>query len=490
MNSSIHRHRRRRAAGSRFPGRPVAWALLTLVAAPWPTVAEERPTAETPPGGAPCRIEIVERESGWPVPLVELRTTHQARFVSDNAGVIALDLPEAMGQETWFDVRGHGYGVAADGFGNRGVRLVPRPGATLRVEVERSIIARRLGRLTGAGLFAEDERSGGGPRVAERRGVFGCDSVRVATHRGRLHWAWGDTTVPRYPLGVFDTTGATTGLAPLTAPVPPLALSFDMFVTDGARPRGICPMPGSGPTWIGGLISLPDASGTDRLVATYVKIRAALEPYEAGLCVWDDGAAVFRPHRLVWARSDAAPLPPPLPDGHPVRYRDPAGGERVVFGDPLPTLECAATFEAWENPAAWLALVPQPSIARRDGAAVVPHRGSIAWNGWRRRWITVFTEKFGSPSALGEVWYAEAPAPTGPWAGAVKVLSHDNYSFYNPRIDAELTAADGPVVLFEGTYSATFAADPVPTPRYDYNQVLYRLDLDDPRLASDPSTGD
>lgn len=22
-----------------------------------------------------------------------------------------------------------------------------------------------------------------------------------------------------------------------------------------------------------------------------------------------------------------------------------------------------------------------------------------------------------------------------------------------------------------------------PTPRYDYNQILYRLDLDDPRLA-------
>ena len=25
--------------------------------------------------------------SGWPVPLIELRTTHQVRFVSDNAGV-------------------------------------------------------------------------------------------------------------------------------------------------------------------------------------------------------------------------------------------------------------------------------------------------------------------------------------------------------------------------------------------------------------------
>lgn len=35
---------------------------------------------------APCRIEVVERGSDWPVPLVELRTTHHATFVTDNAG--------------------------------------------------------------------------------------------------------------------------------------------------------------------------------------------------------------------------------------------------------------------------------------------------------------------------------------------------------------------------------------------------------------------
>ena len=52
----------------------------------------------------PCRIEIVEERTGWPVPLVELRTTHHARFVSDNAGRIAFDLPELMGRETWFEV--------------------------------------------------------------------------------------------------------------------------------------------------------------------------------------------------------------------------------------------------------------------------------------------------------------------------------------------------------------------------------------------------
>src|SRR5436190_4659792 len=107
-----------------------------------------------------CRIEVVEQGSGWPVPLVELRTTHQARFITDNAGVIAFDLPELMGRETWFDVIGHGYEIPKDGFGYRGVRLTPEPGQTLKIEVTRTIIARRLGRVTGGGIFAESQKFG------------------------------------------------------------------------------------------------------------------------------------------------------------------------------------------------------------------------------------------------------------------------------------------------------------------------------------------
>ena len=106
----------------------------------------------------PCRIDVVEEQSGWPVPLVELRTVHNVRFVSDNAGVIAFDLPELMGVETWFFVEGHGYGVPKDGFGYRGVRLTPETGGRLTVKVRRQLPARRLGRITGAGLFGESQK--------------------------------------------------------------------------------------------------------------------------------------------------------------------------------------------------------------------------------------------------------------------------------------------------------------------------------------------
>jgi hypothetical protein len=114
---------------------------------------------------------------------------------------------------------------------------------------------------------------------------------------------------------------------------------------------------------------------------------------------------------------------------------------------------------------------------------VEPHSGSIAWNAYRRRWVTVFMQNFGKPSVFGELWYAESESPYGPWGRAVKILSHKNYTFYNPRLHPEFTPEDSPVLLFEGTYTSAFADRPAPTPRYDYNQILYRLDPDDPRLA-------
>ena len=65
----------------------------------------------------------------------------------------------------------------------------------------------------------------------------------------------------------------------------------------------------------------------------------------------------------------------------------------------------------------------------------------------------------------------------------VKVLSHDRYTFYNPRLHPEMTPDGSPVLLFEGTYTRQFSATKDPTPRHDYNQILYRIDLDDPQLA-------
>ncbi|MEI7946121.1 MAG: hypothetical protein WCJ02_05470 [bacterium] len=433
-------------------------------------------------GITPCRIEVVEKGSGWPVPLVELRTTHQVRLVTDNAGVIAFDLPELMGRETWFEVIGHGYERPKDGFGMRGVRLTPEPGKTIRVEVERTIVAKRLGRLTGGGIFAESQKLGAEATWQESE-ELGCDTIQLAVHRGKLFWAWGDTIMARYPLGVFDTTSATTELQPLASFEPPVRVKYNYFRDSKGFPRGVAKMPGSGPTWISGYMSLPDKAGVHHLVATYVKIKPPLDSYEAGLCVWNDATSTFERLLVIWTKSEAAPKQPLLPDGHPNLWTDTNHKQWMLMGDPLPRMRFPATFEAWQNKSTWEPLTPQATvIAADDGRSVKPHTGSIAYNAFRKRWVTVFMEHFGKPAAFGELWYAEAESPLGPWGKAVKVLSHDNYTFYNPRLHMEHTPEKAPFILFEGTYTVTFANKPAPTPRYEYTQILYRLDLDDPAL--------
>jgi hypothetical protein len=108
---------------------------------------------------------------------------------------------------------------------------------------------------------------------------------------------------------------------------------------------------------------------------------------------------------------------------------------------------------------------------------------ALTWNAHRQRFVQIVLQSGGSSSAFGELWYVEADTPLGPWVYARKVVTHDNYTFYNPRQHPFFDQAGGRVIFFEGSYTTTFADDPPPTPRYEYNQIMYRLDLDDPRRA-------
>lgn len=459
-------------------------------------------------GAEPFRITVREKGSGWPVPLIELRTTDHVRWVTDNAGVVAFDLPEAMGHETWLTVSGHGYEIAADGLGSRGVRVKPVAGGATVIEVERKNVAYRVGRLTGAGLFGESEKCDPTLQHGIDLGIVGCDSIQNAVHRGRLYWFWGDTTLRKYPLGIFHATGATTALPPQGKLIPPLRMPLEYFVDDEHQPKAVAKMPGDGPTWLTGVVSINDRQGTPRLVASYMKVKPPLTIYQWGLAVWNESSQVFEPLRIVWTQSEDTPKAPPIAEGHAVRWTDDQGKAWILFGNPFPRLRCPDSFEAWQEPSNWEPLqfpsvitraattdAPKSNNLDSNGAAshvpgsteapkneVVPHSGSLAWNPYRKKWIAVFMEHFGKPSGFGEVWYVEGTGPLGPWGRAVKIVSHDNYSFYNPKLHPEFSADGSTDLYFEGTYAAMFAQRAEPTPRYDYNQILYRLDLTHPAL--------
>ena len=112
---------------------------------------------------------------------------------------------------------------------------------------------------------------------------------------------------------------------------------------------------------------------------------------------------------------------------------------------------------------------------------VIAHRGSVFWNEYLKNYIMILCQVRGT-SNLGEIWYSQAESPEGPWRFARKIVTHNKYSFYNPTQHKFFDQEGGRIIYFEGTYTDSFSGAALPTPRYNYNQIMYRLDLSDARL--------
>lgn len=474
------------------------------------------------------KIQVVDEATGRGIPLIELKTVLNQRFITDSAGVVAIREPELFEQTVFFQVGGHGYEFPKDGFGFRGKQLKVEPGGEATLKIKRLNIAERLYRVTGAGIYADTVSLGEKPPIAQpllNAQVSGSDSVVTAIYRGRLHWFWGDTNRPKYPLGLYHVPGAISRLPSDGGLDPAVGVNLDYFVGEDGFAKAMCKMPGDGPTWIFGLTVLKDNDGRERLFCGYMKVRNLLEVYERGIAEFDDERQEFV-HRQRFDKD--VPL---YPDGHPL-LRKVDGVEYVYFTEAAAVVRVRATVEAFRDLSQYegfSCLVPggretSPQVERdatgkavwawkRDtapirwglqekllkserikpdeawlrlqdsdsGKPVIAHAGSVTWSEHRRCWVSVFTQHFGS-SLLGEIWYSEADAPEGPWRKATKIITHDKYSFYNPKQHPYFSA--GRFLFFEGTYTHTFSGNADQTPRYDYNQIMYRLDLDDSRLSS------
>lgn len=474
----------------------------------------------------PFEIQVVDDQTGRGVPLVELTTTAGVTFVTDSAGRIAFDEPGMMSQRVWFAIKSHGYEAPKDGYGIYGATYDVKPGGKETLKIKRLNIAERLYRITGSGIYRDSVLLGHDAPIKEpllNGKVTGCDSVMLAKYHDKLFWFWGDTNRPAYTLGLFDVPGATTPLPSGTDIEKGIDLAY--FTGQDGFAKATCKMEGSGPTWIDGVVALKDATGKERLYGAYVKVKSPLTIYRRGTCVWNDDKNAFE-------HAGDIPLDAPiLPFGHPLLLED-GGKSYVAFGDPFPIARIPAQAENYSDLTkyeAFTCLTPGSTLAKplveRDGNGTVVwswkkgsvpidfaaedklrstgaikrnerrfqlyeaktgkilfvHRGSVNWNAYRKKWICVFGQHVGT-SMLGEIWYAEANEPTGPWTGAVKIVTHTKYSFYNPVHHAEFDREGGRFIYFEGTYTTSFSGNEHKTPRYDYNQVLYKLDLADERL--------
>jgi len=424
--------------------------------------------------GAPCfAIKVVDDQTGRGVPLVELKTINNILFFTDSNGLIAFDEPGLMNQEVFFYVRSHGYAYRKDGFGYAGARLQVKHGGSAEIKLKRLNIAERLYRVTGGGIYRDTVLLGQKPPLREpllNGQVLGQDSVQVAPYRGKLYWFWGDTNRPNYPLGQFQMSGATSELPGLD---PSIGVDLTYFANADGFSKKMAPFKEPGPLWIDGILTVPDETGRERLVGHYSRMKDLGTVLEHGLVIFNDETQQF--DRLV--QFDLK-LKRRNPLGHPIRVKD-----DFYFCEPYALVHVKATLAALKNQASYEELPTPASPKDVDTKKPVKlHAGSINWNAYRKKWVLIAVEQGGKSSFLGEVWYSESDNVTGPWRWAKKILTHDRYTFYNPAHHAFFDHDGGRIIYFEGTYAETFSGNPSPTPRYDYNQIMYRLDLSDSRL--------
>ncbi|WP_165245200.1 DUF4185 domain-containing protein [Paludisphaera soli] len=491
------------------------------------------PAEEPSPAERPFRITVVDDQTGRGVPLVELRTVNQVLHVTDSNGVVAFDEPGLMGRRVFFAIRSHGYEYPKDGFGIVGAAVEVTPGGEATLKIKRVNVAERLYRVTGGGIYRDSLLTGVTAPIREpvlNGQVLGQDSVLSAVYGGKIHWFWGDTNQPAYPLGNFHTPGAVSDLPARGGLDPSKGVNLTYFLDEKGFAKPTCKMPGEGPTWITGLAVLTDAQGRERMFANYAKIKPPMTTYELGAVEWDPARNEFV-KRAVYSGPPETGAGETL-SGHTFQHRDdgvdyvyycnpfpltrvPADPEKLVDEDAVEVFTCLEPGTGvqdgkldrdgggrlrytWKHRGKRVdqrgqdALVKGGEIKPEEGLLqlreaatgkrVTAHGGSVTWNDFRKRWVMLFVE-IGGTSLLGEMWFAEADTPQGPWTFARKIASHDDYSFYNPKQHPMFDQDGGRVVYFEGTYTATFSGAKEHTPRYDYNQVMYRLDLSDPRLS-------
>lgn len=481
---------------------------------------------------APHVIKVVDEQTGRGVPLVELETTSNVRLYTDSAGVVAFEEPGLMNTRVWFNIKSHGYEYPREVFGIRGEGIDIKDGGKTELKIRRTQVAERMYRVTGQGIYRDSVIAGLPVPIRQpllNGGVMGQDSVQCLVYQGKIWWFWGDTARAGGPLGHFAMSGATSQLPEKGGLDPAVGVDLDYFVGADGFSRPMMDVPGDGVKWASGMMVLKDPDGLERMVCMYTRLRGLTEPLDRHMAVWDDQRQVFKQGKPLDLNN------PLYPDSQPLRATA-ADDSIEYFYFPMPyavtrvRAEWSAVMDArqyeaftplkpgtryakeqtqldrdpsgrliwaWKKDTAPLREQEQRDLIRAGvmkedegwyrlkdvdtGKPVVAHGGSVCWNDCRRKYVMVFVE-IGGTSMLGEVWFTESDRPEGPYTKARKIATHVKQDLYNVVQHPMFDQQGGRVTFFEGTYTKMFSGNPEPTPRYEYNQLMYRLDLSDPRL--------
>lgn len=474
----------------------------------------------------PFLLRFIDSANGRPVPLVDVELFNALRLSSDNLGHIAINEPDLTGRKVRLLIRGHGYRYPhLDIFRERAIGLEIKPGETAEIKLERTVAGERLYRITGSGRFRDSLLAGkiSGSGYNDLPGnATGLDSAIPVWWKNRLFCFWGDT------LGTdrINLCGSGGQIMTESPDVPEKALPISFFCARSGFTKPMIKPDAIGFIWIETVLPLLTATGREVLAARYVKHKTLEEAVETGFAIFQPGRQQFslikrlkssRPHKSAhaapvydsarpafcvqpWEKTDTSLsnfinphtyeyytcLQPASKnataknvafEGRPQVVRRNGAGQPVFSwvkgGVPFSPanqrlLQAAGLIKPSER---WLELTEIGS-----GTKNTDFSGSISWNSFRKRWVMI------AQGNTGEIWFSEADTYTGPWIYARRIVEHDGYNFYNPVHHSWFDTNEGRTIYFEGTYTSFFTRENYKTPRADYNQVMYRLDITNPDL--------
>jgi hypothetical protein len=475
-----------------------------------------------PLSAANYAIQIIDASTGRGVPLVKLAPQNGTAIYTDSNGIAAFDQSTLLNQNVSFNISSYGY----SGFNTA---LQTTAGGSVQLPINRNNIAERLYRLTGAGIYQDSVAVGAAVPIAQpllNANVAGQDSVQTAVYNGQIYWFFGDTLYASGG-GDFRTAGARSKLPGQGGLDPSQGVNLNYFTDATGSAKEMMPVSQAGLMWIDSVFTVRDPDDIERLMAHNARFQDLSTNLESGLALFNDSTQTFQRFQ---SYSLSAPI---APQGHAFNVTE-NGQDYIYFDQTYPDIRVKNDWNDVTHIGNWEAYSPLKTNTRwdpnnpqfdRDGQGniifgwkrntdplsyemlqdisshnLIPrnqlpfrlqdyktgqpidlHRSSVYWNEYRKSWVMIGVESFGT-SFLGEVWFSEAPTPEGPWINAIKVATHNDgstndYSYYNPTQHPFFDQDGGRIIYFDGTYADTFSGNSTPTPLYDYNELMYRLDL-------------
>ncbi len=319
---------------------------------PWSPAAEAPAAASTNRSARPARAFFVSRSSRKePAAVFPWSSSRRStRFAMSPTATASWPLtsPASSIARSFSRSRSHGYEVDKDGFGYRGKALEVTEGGSADIVIRRLNIARRLYRVTGAGIYRDSVLTGDAVPIREpllNGKVFGQDSVVNAVYQGKIHWFWGDTNRPDYPLGNFHVPGATSDLPGQGGLEPEVGVNLSYFLDDQGFARPTAADARRRPDLDLGIGRPQGSTGARANVRGLRQDPQDARSLRARLVEFNPQTQRFE---KVAQFPEASAYAGEFPDGHPFLYQD-QGVEYIYYATPYPLVRVPADPEHLKN---------------------------------------------------------------------------------------------------------------------------------------------